>query len=161
MSVEFTADEVFEMAEQIERNGARFYRQAAETAEGDAQRILTRFARMEDEHEKTFKAMRAELPPEAHKPSVWDPDNEVGMYLQAMADGYVFDIRGEPAALTGKETIEGIFTQAIGREKESVVFYVGLKEMVPGDAGQDKIDRIIREEMSHIGILSTELAKRR
>jgi len=30
MPIPFNADEVFEMAEQIERNGARFYRAAAE-----------------------------------------------------------------------------------------------------------------------------------
>jgi hypothetical protein len=30
MSFEFNADEILEMAEQIERNGARFYRKAAE-----------------------------------------------------------------------------------------------------------------------------------
>ena len=29
MSITFNADEVFEMAEQIERNGAKFYREAA------------------------------------------------------------------------------------------------------------------------------------
>jgi len=29
MSYDFNADEVFEMAEQIERNGVRFYREAA------------------------------------------------------------------------------------------------------------------------------------
>ena len=32
MSYDFNADEVFEMAEQMERNGAKFYRDAAETA---------------------------------------------------------------------------------------------------------------------------------
>jgi rubrerythrin len=32
MSTPFNADEILEMAEQIERNGARFYRRAAEGA---------------------------------------------------------------------------------------------------------------------------------
>lgn len=30
MSFNFNADEIFEMAEEIERNGAKFYRKAAE-----------------------------------------------------------------------------------------------------------------------------------
>jgi len=160
MSVEFSADEVFGMAEQIERNGARFYRKAAETAEGEARAILLKFSAMEDQHEKTFQAMRAELPEIARQPMVFDPDNEIGVYLNAMADGYVFDVREDPVgALKGTESVQDLFRMALGREKESVVFYEGLKQMVPGDAGQDKIDRIIKEELGHIGILSRELAR--
>ena len=32
MSYDFSADDIFEMAEQMERNGAKFYRTAAENA---------------------------------------------------------------------------------------------------------------------------------
>lgn len=162
MSVRFSADEVFHMAEQIERNGARFYRKAAEKTEGEAQTILLKFAAMEDEHEKTFQGMRAELPDEARRPMVFDPDGDLGLYLNAMADGYVFNVREDPSeALTGQETVEDLFDMALGREKDSVVFYVSIKEAVPIDVGRDKIDRIIREELGHIGILSRELARRR
>jgi rubrerythrin len=162
MSVEFSADEVFAMAEQIERNGGRFYRKAAEKAEGEAKEILVRFAVMEDEHERTFQTMRAELPEEARQPLVFDPEGDLGLYVKAMADGYVFNVREDPStALTGEETVEELFEVALGREKEAVVFYVGLKAAVPAEVGQDKIDRIIREELGHIGILSRQLAKRR
>jgi len=162
MSVEFSADEVFAMAEQIERNGARFYRKAADKAEGEAKGILVRFAVMEDEHEKTFQALRAELPAAARQPLVFDPEGDLGLYVNAMADGYVFNVREDPSTtLTGDETVEELFEMALGREKEAVVFYVGLKEAVPAEVGQDKIDRIIREELGHIGILSRQLARRR
>ena len=162
MSIEFSADEVFGMAEQIERNGARFYRKAAEKAEGEAKEILERFADMEDEHERTFQTMRAELPEEARRPLVFDPEGDLGMYVKAMADGYVFNVREDASTtLTGDESVEELLGMALGREKESVVFYVGLKEAVPAEVGQEKIDRIIREELGHIGILSHQLAKRR
>ncbi|MBM3475611.1 MAG: rubrerythrin [Armatimonadetes bacterium] len=162
MSVEFSADEVFAMAEQIERNGGRFYRKAAEKAEGEAKEILVRFAVMEDEHERTFQALRAELPDEARRPLVFDPEGDLGLYVNAMADGYVFNVREDPSTtLTGDETVEELFEVALGREKEAVVFYVGLKAAVPAEVGQDRIDRIIREELGHIGILSRQLAMRR
>jgi len=162
MSVEFSADEVFAMAEQIERNGARFYRRAAEKAEGEAREILVRFAVMEDEHEKTFQAMRAELPESARQPLVFDPEGDLGLYVKAMADGYVFNVREDPSvSLTGEESVETLFEMALGREKEAVVFYVGLKAAVPAEVGQAKIDRIIQEELGHIGILSRQLARRR
>ena len=61
----FNHDEILEIAEQIERNGARFYRRAAECIEQPkAHHLLLTLAGMEDEHEQAFAAIRAEsLPP--------------------------------------------------------------------------------------------------
>jgi len=43
MSIDFNADEVFEIAEQIERNGAKFYRTVSESvANADKKKILVR-----------------------------------------------------------------------------------------------------------------------
>ena len=52
---------------------------------------------------------------------------------------------------------EEILKIAIGLEKESIVFYVGIKDIVPKSLGKDKIDAIIREEMSHVVLLSDQL----
>jgi rubrerythrin len=163
MSVQLNADEIYQMAEQIERNGARFYRKAAGSAgSADVRDLLERLAVMEDEHERTFAAMRAGLPDEARVPMVFDPENESAQYLEAMADGYVFDVREDPsAALTGAESVADILRMAIGREKESVVFYEAMKAMVPPNAGYAGLDRIIKEELGHIGALSKALAARR
>jgi rubrerythrin len=160
MSIHFNADEIFQMAEQVERNGAKFYRKAAEGS-GDAagRQFLLELAAMEDEHEKTFASMRAALSPQERTATVFDPQNEAGMYLKVMADGYVFDVRTEPAdLLTGQETAAEILRTAIGLEKDSIVFYLGIKEMVPARLGKEKIDHIIKEEMSHITGLSNKLA---
>ena len=55
MSIFFNPDEILEMAEQIERNGARFYRQAAQGAQDAGVReLLQKLATMEDGHEKLF-----------------------------------------------------------------------------------------------------------
>ena len=160
MSVEFNADEVFQMAEQIERNGARFYRKAAAQAETEQTRgLLTHLAEMEDDHERTFAGMRANLPDEARRSMVFDPENESALYLQAMADGYVFDVREDPSAkLTGGEPAAEVLRMAIGREKESIVFYEAMKVAVPPNAGHAGLDRIIREELGHIAVLSKSLA---
>ena len=48
MSVYFSADEIFEMAEQIERNGVIFYRAAAEkTGDSVNKKLLDGLAAME------------------------------------------------------------------------------------------------------------------
>jgi rubrerythrin len=76
-----------------------------------------------------------------------------------MADGHVFDARVDPTdTLTGKELAEDILQMAIGQEKDSIVFYTGLKEMISETAGRERIEEIIKEEMGHIGFLSREIA---
>jgi len=158
MAATFNADEIFEMAEQIERNGARFYRRAADgIKEPKSHHLLLTLAAMEDEHLETFAAMRAELAEGAWDVH-FDLDDQAGMYLRAMANGHVFDLKADPAErLTGKESAEDILHIAIGLEKDSLVFYQGIREMVPEQSGRGKIDRIITEEMRHIADMSKEL----
>jgi len=160
MSVTFNADEIFEIAEQIERNGARFYRKATEASISVRSReMLLRLAAMEDEHEKTFAAMRAELTGQETAPLVFDPDDQAALYLRAVADGKVFDFKADPSKrLTGRESVDEVLGIAIGLEKESIVFYTGIKDTVPERLGKDKVDAIIREEMAHLTTLSNELA---
>ncbi len=160
MSIHFNADEIFEMAEQIERNGANFYRKVAGTAdEAEVRRVLLDLAAMEDEHEKTFAAMRAQLSAEQRISITFDPEGEAAMYLQAMADGYVFDVRTDPSELlTGEEGLADILHTAIGLEKDSIVFYLGIRDLVPEKFGKGKINDIIKEEMGHITTLSQKLA---
>ena len=157
MSMPFNADEVFEMAEQIERNGAKFYRGAAKKFP-QVSDLLLDLAAMEDEHEKTFKAMRAELSDSEVDPPVFDPDGQAQMYLQVMADNHVFDVNVDPVDLIAKnETPKDVLTMAVGMEKDSIAFYVGLRESVSQRAGKDKIDAIIKEEYSHIVTLGKYL----
>jgi rubrerythrin len=160
MSILFNADEIFEMAEQIERNGAKFYRKVAEqTADSGSRELLIRLAAMEDEHEKTFAAMRKDLARQEKENVTFDPEGQAALYLRAFADGQVFDIKVDPSErLTGKETMKDILQTAIGLEKDSIVFYLGIKEIVPEELGKGRIDAIIREEMGHVTELSRELA---
>jgi rubrerythrin len=160
MSYDFNADEVFKMAEQIERNGVRFYLEAAENiSDASVRPLFLDLAAMEAEHEKVFASMRADLPDEEREPTVFDPEGEAALYLRALADLQVFGKEGEEdfilsEDLPEQERIRKILRAAVGLEKESIVFYLGIKELVPAKSGKDKIDKIIREEMGHIRLLS-------
>jgi rubrerythrin len=163
MVFDFNADEIFEMAEQIERNGARFYREIAERSpKGDLRILFLKFAEMEEVHEKVFIAMRAELSDKDRKSTVFDPEGESAQYLRALADLRVFDGNAEEAFafsedLAEEERMKRALTAAIGLEKESIVFYQGMKEYVPERLGKNRIDDIIKEEMKHIRILTEKL----
>jgi len=157
MGMPFNADEVFEMAEQIERNGAKFYRAAAEKFP-EVNQLLLELAAMEDKHEKTFAAMRTELTGTEAEPIVFDPDDQAQLYLQAMADEHIFHLKSDPANQLGNlDTPDEVLKMAMGLERDSIAFYTGLKESVSRRAGKDKIDDIIKEEMNHIAILSQKM----
>jgi rubrerythrin len=157
MSVPFNADEVFEMAEQIEKNGGKFYRAAAKKLPAIS-KVLLDLAAMEDKHLKTFTAMRAELSGTEVEEPVYDPDGQAQMYLRVMADGHVFDLKADPVKqLATKDTPEDVLKMAIGIERDSIAFYVGLKETIPRKAGKDKVEDIIKEEMGHIVTLNQKL----
>lgn len=161
MSLLVSAAEVFEMAEQIERNGARFYRRAAEgVSDGGARDLLLRFAAMEDDHEVSFAAMKKEhlatIPPGVQS----IPGDEECAYIREWLSGQVFDLRTDPVSrLTGRESAADVLRMAIQAEKDSVVFYLGLRDLVPKGQGADRVNAIITEEMGHITMLNRELAR--
>ena len=153
MSYDFNADEIFEIAEQIERNGAKFYRASAENIiDANKKKLLIDLAEMEDEHENTFKKMREELTSDEKVIMTFDPDGEAEKYLRALADTRVFYDKK-----IDTNSLEKILKTAITAEKDSIVFYLGMKEVVPANLGKQKLDKIIKEEMNHISLLSKEL----
>ena len=159
MVAPFNSDEVLEIAEQIERNGGRFYRAAAEKFPAVSE-LLLKLAKMEDDHEKTFADMRAELAAKKEGEPVFDPDGQMQMYLRAMADGHIFNPKADPVELiAGKDTPEDILEMALGVERDSIAFYVGLKRSVSEAVGKDRVEDIVKEEISHVAILSKELEK--
>ena len=153
MMYDFNADDVFEIAEQLERNGANFYRTAAEaTADADARDLLLKLAAMEDDHEKTFSKMRSELNASEKASTVFDPDGDAVKYLQALADTRVFFEKSIDTS-----SLEAVLKDAITAEKDSIVFYLGMREAVPENLGRKRLDDVIQEEMGHIRLLSKSL----
>ena len=156
MSITFNADEVFEIAEQIERNGAKFYRRAARAFTGsDAHQLLTDLASWEEGHERLFADMREQLSQREQEPVFFDPNNEAVMYLRAMADDHVFSPKKDPSELlAGGEGLVEILRKALQFEKDSIVFYLGMRDLVSVELGKDKVARIIEEEKSHVVMLA-------
>lgn len=158
MSDIFNIDEIFEIAEQIERNGAKFYRKAARSFDEDAKDMLIGLAEMEDRHEKVFSKMRQDFAVEKGLAKSFDPDGEAALYLRAIADGYVFKFDEDPSEkLKGSESMEDILKIAIGLENDSIAFYTGIREAVPEKLGKGKIGQIITEEMGHVTMLKEKL----
>ncbi len=159
MVVKLNAFEIFEIAEQIERNGAKFYRGAAELFDDSRVRnLFLQLADWETSHEQVFADMKNELIAQGPELSAFETESDVIFDAQSMAGLAVFgNSLGPVAELTGKETITDILKSAIEKEKDSIIFYTGLKAFVPAGAARDKIAGIIKEEMHHVRILKQSM----
>lgn len=147
----FNAREILEIAIRIEQNGAAFYQKAAAAREKEDERaFLLGLAAMEKNHERIFSVLRDHTP-DGREPAFTSPEEDSGLYLTALAD-YHGGEGCRPAAdhLTGNETLSEILRIAIDLEQKSILYYDGLRPLVPQDMGRDQIDQVIAEERRHV-----------
>lgn len=156
--ITYSADEIYEIAEEIEKNAADFYLEAAEKCSNEeTKKLLVDMSEIERDHLTTFQEMRENLSAEEGL-SIFDPSARSAEFLQAMADARSWEGRVNPTKdFSGNETPKEIIEIALEAEKEMVVFYTGLKDMVYFNAGKKKVEDIIIEELKHIRILLKQL----
>lgn len=161
MSQKFNADEVFKIGVQIEKNGQDFYlAAAAKTTDADLKQLFSELASWETRHATLFENLRTQLPASVKNDNIYDPENNIHLYLKSVADNTIF-VQGnemEKVVATCNSAIE-ILEKALSFEKDSVVFYSSMKEIVPGDLGKSQIDNLVLEELFHVGQLTKEIKK--
>jgi rubrerythrin len=151
----FNAEEVLEMASQIERDGASFYRRAAAlTNNSEVSRLFSKLATMEESHEIIFENMRAE--PDVLAQLLGDPDSDAALYLRALAGGSVFPLMRETESVLSPDiSLEETLRLAINLELVSIAFYQGIRRGMKEEGALAKVDAIIAEEMQHVTLLSS------
>jgi hypothetical protein len=108
---------------------------------------------MEASHIKIFKTLRSQLPDTASE-AVWDPEGLSESYLEASADSHVFTVEAATDRLKSVKTPLEALEMALQFEKDSLTFFLGMKELLPDASGRDEIDELIKSEMLHIQMLS-------
>ncbi len=155
--ITFTAGEVFEMAEQIERDGARFYKDAAEFATEGRKALLLRLAKMEEDHEYVFSELHEALAEHEKKSISSDAKDQGVLYLRAMVDGKIFQNDVSRETLAGMN-LENILKVAINLEKDSIIFYQCIRERaIATPETAQRIGVIIQQEIGHILELTKQL----
>ena len=159
MEAKYNAFEILTIAEKVERNGAVFYHKAAELFDdAELRKLFVRLADWELKHEEVFAKMKVELGQEAYESEVFELDNYMSANPQVMAGLAVFAVKPDPAEeLTGQENKEEILKNALQKEKDTIVFYRGLKSFCRDKAAKKKVGGIIEQEERHIGILKQSL----
>lgn len=153
----FAGSEIVEIGIQIEKNGRDFYNTlAAKSKKPGAQEVFKYLAGEEEKHIAAFQKILGSL--EKYEPAEAYP-GEYFAYMNALASGYVFTQKdkGEEVAKMVKADAEAI-DLAIGFEKDSIIFYEGMKKVVP-EYDQKVIAELIGQEQKHLMQL-TDLKKK-
>ncbi len=157
----FNADEIFSLGVQIEKNGFAFYAAAAEhTEDPDLKDLFKRLAEWEQVHATLFESLRLKLPVDTRDTDVFDQDNLIHLYLKAVADNSVF-VKGltlNPELLVWTSPVK-VLNTALDFEKDSVVLFSSMKEVVTEKTGVVEVDKLVNEELRHIGFLTAEIRK--
>jgi rubrerythrin len=150
-----TAEDILAMAQQVEADAAEFYAQAAEaTSSPRAKALLQRLAAFENDHEHVFSGMSDHI--HEHPETVISTDEEntprLTRHLASGVGEHLEDLF-EPD-MSAKDILQ----KAIEFEKDTIVFFTGLRALLKDPEDQQRIDAVIREELGHVLQLTSELA---
>jgi rubrerythrin len=159
MGNKFNAFEILEIAEQMERNAASFYRRAATFFdEPRLHKLLGELADWEKEHEETFAKMRRKVSEQENLLGDFDPYEYMPANPQVL-DGLALSVFKPEASgeITGREKKEDILRKALKKEEDTIRFFRGLVRFARDPGSEYKIVEIIKEEERHIRILQESL----
>ncbi|MGB7060817.1 MAG: ferritin family protein [Candidatus Zixiibacteriota bacterium] len=152
----FTASEALKMAMEIEKNGETFYNAVATKSTDPKVRVLFEdLAVQERGHYLVFQKMLGGVKPDAELPTAMY--DEYQTYLQTALDNALFAGPDKALALAEQaQDQETVVRAAMGFEKDTLLFFYDLREMV-SEADRDAISGIIREEKTHLRRLAMML----
>ncbi len=146
----FKAVQALEMAMQIEENGEAFYEAAADKSDDTEVAALFRdLAARERAHYEVFDRMAQGVEP-APKPTREEEVGDFASFVEAALDRAVFAGPDKALRLAEKAADrDTALRAAMGLEKDTLLFYYDLREMV-SDTDRDAISDIIGEEKQHL-----------
>lgn len=144
----FSGSEVVELGVQIEKNGRDFYNILTRQSKmKEAKDIFKFLAGEEEKHIATFKEILDRLdkyePPESYP-------GEYFAYMNALASDYVFTQKDKGQEIAKNiASDKGAIDMGIGFEKDSIVFYEGMRRMVP-EYEHKVLNELIEQEQNHL-----------
>ena len=149
MKVEFSRNEVIEMALQIEKRGLSFFEAMQKSASNEnVEKVFGFLAAEEREHIATFEGLRNSKDRlQLQGPYNWQ---EVGEYFGTLMDNMVFPEIEEGDELA--KEIQDEFTAiqvAISIEKDNILFFREISDLV-GEGDKTLLGELIEQEKGHI-----------
>lgn len=150
-------DELIHFGMQIEERGFKFFQgMAAGAADPEVKKVFELLSDEEEKHYSVFEKMMMEIktydPPEYYM-------DEYEAYVWSLAKNHVLTGKAGPEEFLEKvkNPVDAV-DLALTIEKDTIIFFVALKKIVPKE-GQKTLDLLIEQENLHIKSL-TELKKK-
>ncbi|MBU1871236.1 MAG: ferritin family protein [Candidatus Omnitrophica bacterium] len=148
----FAGSELVELGVQIENNGRDFYNTVAKQAKSEkAKEIFQYLAGEEEKHIVVFGKILDSL--EKYEPAE-SYQGEYFTYMNTLASEQIFTQKdkGTQVAQKTKSDQEAI-DLGIGFEKDSIIFYEGMRKVIP-EYDHKIVDELIQQEHKHLKQLS-------
>ncbi len=141
----FTLTDIKNVAIQIEKNGEKTYREAAEkAADPDISRVLHKMA----DDEKRHATWLAAIPVTKEITEEQRELEAVGKtILQEMVRDKTFSLNAEQ--LANSADLKELFAQSLGFEKDTILFYEMLSSFIEDEEAREKFALILEEERRH------------
>lgn len=141
----FSVREALEQAVQTEKLGYQFYTSMSGRFEKDEGLVslFSTLAEKELRHEKTYSELKDIVGDS--EPDGWE---EISLYLRAIVESEFFLGKNKALpSMDGIKTVGDAVNYALGFEKETLLYFYGVKDAVKE---KEIVDEIINEEKSHI-----------
>ena len=143
----FSANQMIDIAIQTEQAGRIFYEAAAEHAEDTQVKSLCQWLAGEEQtHEQVFRHMGQQLPPET-EPKEWPAER--AEFIDALLGSRFMPSPEQAQALVQDMSAQDILDFALNFEKDTIIFFYEMRDMVP-DSAVDQVNGTIAEEKAHV-----------
>lgn len=163
----FNADEVARMAMELKKNGITFYKKGKDAlTDEDVKTIFFRLEKEEETHLEKLQKMQAALTDSAKQRIDYGPsddvkrksDEEIHQYIQDTADMNIFrNVENVKKYASQIKTVEDALRLAIQFEKDTITFFLIMRDLTEEDKGKQLVDNILTEEKNHLKNLSRRL----
>ena len=142
----FSIIEIIEIAVQIEKNGERVYREAiGQSKNPELDHLLLEIANEELEHADWFLALKDEIEKSQDRPQVKEMDSAL---VEDLIGNQTFSLADVNFSMVkNSEALIDIFIEF---ENDTILFYEMLKTFLVDEKTIEHLEKIIREEASHI-----------
>jgi rubrerythrin len=142
----FKSSELYRIAVEMERSGLAFYKEIARQTDSEQTRAVYNYlAAKEKKHLNKFKKLMLGRPssvPQTYR-------GEYRKYLQALLKDRVFPSSAIARSRAAKSGPSSALRTGINAEKDSILFYTELMDLVPA-ADRETVIGILDEEKQHL-----------
>ena len=149
----FTWKEIIDIAVQIEHNGERIYRSAAEQINNPF--LSKALLRLADEEAKHAKWISKLTPPRSRLPGYSNLEKIVRAFMRETVVDKTFSL--QEADFRSMKAVADLFETSIEFERDTILFYEMIRRIVSEDETITLLDTIIAEEKNHFTTLQVSI----